>query len=191
MKNMQKDFDLFAAYKSTSNKTVGNKSAKGLVVMIVLFVLIVGGAYGTLKFFDYSAQLKIAQVRESLSAPAVLEAQTKLAASAKLNELMTQYKIALTMAQKNFDASMVIDASILEQIAQSTPDDVTISGLTITPQAVGITCVCTDPLAPAVFTQALHKKDLFLAVSYSGITLEGDGTYTFTLNCTFKEVTAE
>lgn len=191
MQYLQKDLNLFTAYKSSSAKSGGSGSIKGPLVLILCFILAVGGGYGALFFFQYNAQQQINSVKNDLTAPAIVEAQAKLADAAQLNDFMIQYQSALLAAKKNFDASRILDADMIQALADAMPADVTMISLTINPSNINMSCTCTDPLSPVAFIQELNRGDLFKDITTTGITSDENAAYTFTLVCNFKEVTVQ
>ena len=184
---IKKDLNLFAVYKNGSAKS---NSSKGLVVTLVSFVLVIAVAFGGILLLNIARQNQIKQIESKLSDPKVTEAQNKLTKEANKNQFLISYNSTLTIAKKNFDASRFIDDDLINKISSSMPDSVKAQTIVISPQNVSLTCTCTDQLAPAVFVQALNKKDLFSSISYTGITYEKDkNSYSFTMSCIFKENT--
>lgn len=184
---IKKDLNLFTAYKSGSIKT-GNNSSKGLILTIVSFILIVAVSYGGLLFLKANTQDQIASIRNELSDPAKLDAQSKLDAELKKNSLMNTYNTALKLAKESFDASRLIDSDLFNDITSAMPQDFIITDIKITAQSIRLSGACMDDLSPAVFKQALEKKDLFNSIIYNGVSVSEDGSYFFNIDCKFKEL---
>jgi Tfp pilus assembly protein PilN len=188
-KIMQKDLNLFKVYKSSSSKAGGN-NFKSVILIAISFILIVALAYGVIFYMKFNLQGQIQQIKNDLKVPSVVENQNKLSKESNRNQLMTKYNAALKTAKSSFDASRFIDAELFGKITSAIPADVIMSNITINPQSINLNCTCTDKLAPAIFAQALSNKDLFVLVTYNGISLnQGKPGYSFNLKCDFKEVT--
>jgi|GEM_PF-2246368 hypothetical protein len=185
MNAIKRDLNFFTAYKKGSPKA-GNSGAKGVILVMMCFVLVVGIAWGVLFFVQRNIKNQISTIKTELSRPAVIKLQDELNQAAKKNELMSSYRTAITLAKKSFDASRVIDSSLFGKITESMPQDMTIKSFVVNPQSIQMLCSCTDKMSPAVLKQALEKKAVFSNITYDGVTLnEEKGTYSFTMNCIF------
>ena len=186
---MKKDLNLFTAYKNGSAK-IGGKSNAGIFLLIAAFLLIIAGAYGTLFFFNSNIKYKTGQIQKRLSDSAMVKDQKELDMQLKKNNLLIEYRDALKIAQKNFDASIKIDQDLFGKISSSMPSTVSVNSLKITPQSIQISCDSSNALDPAALAQALNEKGVFDNITYDGVVRDDNkenSKYFFTLTCNLKE----
>lgn len=183
---IQKDLNFFTVYKNNSAKN--GSGLKGIIALVIVFVLLVGLTFGGLFFFKIIINGQVNAIKQQLQAPSVIEAQTKLAKEITKNDLMGKYKGALTIAKKSFDKTRFIDNTLLSTLTSCVPADAIITSLTINALTITISSSCTDKLSAAAFCQALEAKSLFSSVTYGGINKDSKtNVYTFDIICTYKE----
>ena len=187
---MNKDLNLFTAYKDGSSK-IGGQNNKWIIILISSFVVLILGTYGTLFLLKSNFKYRTNEFNERLNDDANAEDNAELASQINKNSLLRAYNGALKTASENFYTSRYIDNEVLSQISSSMPKNVTISSLKISPQSIQMSCSCSDRLDPARFAQALSKKPLLKDVFYDGVSSEFQDDnaklFYFNISCNFKE----
>ena len=184
MKTVKNDLNLFKAYKSGPGKAA-RSSARGMVAIILLFILLVGAGYAVPYLLQMQAEQQAAEIRADLAVPEVAQLQEKLNQSVNKHALLMAYLEVLNHAQEGFSQSNLIDSALFDLLARAMPPDASIRNLEVNARSLQMTCICADPLAPAKLVQELRKTEAFSSITYNGVVKSDDGVYTFSMNCLF------
>lgn len=193
-----KDFNLFEVYKSGPSKPA-ESGLKAVLATALVFVMIIVTIYSVILFFKNNTQSKIDDLNAQINSPQAVEANAKLAVQLKKNQLMKDYNKALTTAKISFDSSRIIDSLLINKVIAATPAGTIMRSMSFNPNSIEMSYVSPSWMAPAVFTQALNKLNIFAKISYESVSLDSGATttgttgpkvntYAFTLRCEFKEV---
>jgi hypothetical protein len=196
-----KDFNLFAVYRSGPSKPA-DSGLKAILATVLVFVMIIVGVYSVIVFMQNNTQSKIDDLNAQINSPQVMEANAKLAIQLNKNQMLKDYNDALTLAKKNFDNSRIIDSVLLNKVIAASPVGTTLRSITISPQTIDLSYISPNRMAPAIFTQALTKLDVFARITYDSVSLDSannatdtgaapKNAFAFTLKCEFKEVPAK
>ena len=188
---MKKDINMFEAYK-VGNTKLGGKGNGGIILLIVLFVFIIAGAYGALHLYQMKLEQQTNDINKILDNPDFAQDRIELENLKDKSQLLALYKKALEQASDNYKKTITINEERIKAISAATPNSVKFKSMRITPENIQLECTGANPLDPAIMTQALslNTKKLFDNVMYQGITREPGGPadiYYFTITCNFKE----
>lgn len=183
---IQKDLNLFSVYKKSSPASAG-KGYKGIVVMVVLFIFIVGAAYGGLLILKRNLQTSINAIETEMNDPDTKALQKELEAAVRKNELLLQYINSAKSAKSAFDKSRIIDSSVFRSVLDAIPASVSIGSYAVTATDISLVCTSLDFPSTATYAKALADKDIFFSVSYDSVVKGDDGLYRFTLYFHFEK----
>lgn len=189
---MQRDINFFNSYMQKANKNGGN-STKIFFISIFSLVSVVLLTYLLLLIFTLGMQSNIKSIKTDMNSSNNKTLKIQHDKNTKVEESLNKYQISLNQALRSYNRTRVIDTSIFDNISKATPADVVISSIAVNTDVVNITCKGSTPYSAAYFSQNLMKTDMFINVTYNGVTSEkdeknGQETFTSTLECSLKEV---
>ena len=185
---LKRDLNLFDVYKNSSGSGDNGKSTKLLVTIIMCFVIVAALIFGGINLAEFSVNKKTKEINAELKSNEIISGNSEYAKEKNRNALLNQYSLALNTAKGKFNKCNKIDSSFLNKINESVPSGTTVKSLTDDNKTVTITCTSTDFMAPAVFTQALNKRNIMSNITYGSVTKDDQKSiYSFTLTCTIKE----
>lgn len=190
MKAVKNDLNFFKAYKLGPGKHAEG-GFKGVLALIGLFILVVAIGFAVPFTLKLKMQKETSDIQDYLATPEVIEKQAELSVSSNKNNLLMAYLGAINKAKENFGQSIIFDSELFNTLSASMPSDVVVGSLSISTQNMQLSCTSTDPLAPAKFKQELEEKGIFSHIAYGGISQSGEGSYSFSMTCTFGELPEE
>ncbi|OJU12978.1 MAG: hypothetical protein BGN88_04860 [Clostridiales bacterium 43-6] len=197
---MHNDLNFFAV-----NKANNKSSAKGMTIImpILIFLLLVSGAYGWIAFQKYDYQQKIKAIDTELKQDKYQRMLETMGNQVAIRDYYTKYVTGLQAASKNYNQILKKDGIFFTYIYKNIPPNVVITHLNVTEQKVTMSCSTNDIMTPVTLTQALRKQmkvktdptaedePVFQYTNYTGLTaIMKDNVitgYTFEITCDIKQ----
>lgn len=188
---MRRDINFFSVYHEHTNNDFSRKLNIIALAAAIGIIGIMLGAFGFMKFADFSVVAGISSANAVINAPSAAEAarnmnllKTKIAA-------LNQYKQAAATASSSFAAMPKLSSSLLTAIARKEPADLDVQAITYAGETLTLGCTSVSDASAAIFVRSLEDSGQFEGVNYSGVTLgdtaKGRGTYSFSVTITLKE----
>lgn len=189
---MHYDLNFFLVNKSSSGKSSGNFI---ILILVLVFALIIGIAYGTIEFLKFDYQNGINFINESLKQQQYIYAESIINTAGTKNDLLIKYNGNLKEATDDYKNLFFINSGFFNKITSAMPNDIRYSDIKLDTSSVSITCYCDVITSPAVFYNKLDSMNIFSDITYTAITPLDSGTnppipvnkkYTFNITCTLK-----
>ena len=173
---MRRDINFFSTYQNERYKQKNQNIYSYVLVGVVgLFVI------GT---FTFNHQID--ELESKLLDPAIQEQIKESDLAFKLSEVLGQYDNGLTSLLTSIESRDLITTQKLDLISSTIPSEVQFGSLSITNTNITISATSTSRTAIAEVQHNLKQLD-FIADVYIG-SIGGTDTYSFSLNCTLKDV---
>lgn len=163
---MHNDLNFFAISKSGSGKGSGGMS---ILLPVLFFLLIIGGAYGYITYAKMDTQSKIDGISKQLLEKQYVDANKIILSMGSKNDFLNKYNNNIILASDKFKKSIFINSDLYKKILSAFPAGVNYSKINITDNKVTLDCTAPSTLSPAKFAENLVANKLFADVVYSGI----------------------
>ena len=181
---MRRDINFFSTYQSKRDeKKHQNRYIYVLVGVVALFVI---GTFTFNQIQIHNANRTIADLESKLNAPELQEQIKESNIAFKMQEVLDQYDSDLTSLISAIESRDLITTQKLDLISSTIPSEVQFGSLSITNTTITISATSTTRTAIAEVQHNLKQLD-FIADVYIG-SIGGTDTYSFSLNCTLKDV---
>ena len=181
---MRRDINFFSTYQTQRHQQKNqNLYSYVLVGAISLFIV---GTFGWNQFNLMKANNLITELEAKLADPTIQEQIKESDIAFKTSEILEQYNSGLTPLLTNIESRDLITTQKLDLISSTIPSEVQFGSLSITNTNITISATSTSRTAIAEVQHNLKQLD-FIADVYIG-SIGGTDTYSFSLNCTLKDV---
>lgn len=181
---MRQDINFFSTYQSERHQQK-NQNIYSYVLGGVVGLFVIGTfTYNQIQISKINHQID--ELETALLDPALQEQIKESDLAFKTSELLDQYDSGLNSLLASIESRDLITTQKLDLISSTIPSEVQFGSLSITNTNITISATSTSRTAIAEVQHNLKQLD-FIADVYIG-SIGGTDTYSFSLNCTLKDV---
>jgi len=167
------DMNFFSVYKR------GKKSRSFIIfpiIVLIVFILLNGIIIGAGLFYFRQIEDDIQSMQDYINNPATKEAMENSNKIKNEVNLTNQYLVLLQSVDQKLNQMNCINAELLENIAQLTPETVMYQSAQFNGIHVSLNCQSRTPTGPMDMYHAFNESPLFSDVVMSGMTISETGT---------------
>ena len=182
--DMRQDINFFSTYQTKRDeKKSQNIYSYVLGGAVVLFIV---GTFLMNQVQLFKVNQQINHLESVLTDPEIQEQVKESDIAFKVSELLNQYNSELSSIITNIESRDLITTQKLDLISSTIPSEVQFGSLSITNTSITISATSTTRTAIAEVQHNLKQLDFIADVYIASI--GGTDSYSFSLNCTLKDV---
>ena len=169
-------------------KKKGSDTPKIIVSVVILIVAIF--IIGTFSYFTIATYINNNEAQEYRDKLQTEDIKAKVNESNAVNDQidnLTQYDNRITIVNNSISSRDVVTVTLMNQISATIPSEVNIATISIDNTKISIGATASTKTAIAEFQHNLKEIDSIYDV-YVGAITGDEGSYVFTVECTFKGV---
>lgn len=169
-------------------KKKGSDTPKIIVSVVILIVAIF--IIGTFSYFTIATYINNNEAQEYRDKLQSEDIKAKVNESNAVNDQidnLTQYDNRITIVNNSISSRDIVTVTLMNQISATIPSEVNIATISIDNTKISIGATAKTKTAIAEFQHNLKEIDSIYDV-YVGAITGDEGTYVFTVECTFKGV---